>query len=351
MRIAVIAVLRRGLLAFEPRSIQFGAARSIVAAAQLSVFVFNPVDLLQPAIPGDLEGVRCGGIGHASLWCFGPPTGAWPHVARAVCIIVLVVSASGYRPRFTCVPHWYVAFSMTAGLSVTNGGDHVAQILLMLMIPACLGDDRTWHWQPPATPIPASLHGSAYAAQCVLRLQAAVIYLEAGLAKVVVPEWRAGTALTAVAHHPTYGFPQPLLQLAESGSVPWLALGTWSAMGAELATGLLILGGYRARRCALAVGSLLHTTILVTMGLASFEVIMIALLIAVNAGTAWRPSQVDLTGFGEVRPLHNEDSPPAPAPASPGAALRSRLRRLRPGRGQERAATPGLPLRSRPSPD
>jgi hypothetical protein len=63
---------------------------------------------------------------------------------------------------------------------------------------------------------------------------------------------------------------------------------TWSAMSAEFAVGLLLLAGPRGRRWALVLGVVLHTSILLCMGLASFELIMIGLLVTAVAGSARR---------------------------------------------------------------
>ncbi len=281
-------LLEDALTAFDPRGSAFAAARSLIAASQLGVLVANPPDLLMPAVPGNASGVHCDGISAASLWCLGSTDGAWPQVVRVLAILVLVATAIGYRPRWTCVPHWYLSFSISSALFFANGGDHVAQIVTMLMIPACLGDDRVWQWRAARDPMPASWHGAAFAAQIALRTQAAFIYLYTATAKTVVPEWQDGTAMKAIAHHPSYGFPDPLLRLADSGPVPWLALMTWSAMSAEFTVGLLLLAGPRGRHWALVLGTVLHTSILLCMGLASFELIMIGLLLTAVAGSARR---------------------------------------------------------------
>lgn len=274
------------LTAFDPRGRGFAVARSLIATAQVSVLVVNPPDLLLPAVPGDPSGVRCDGISAASLWCLGSTDGSWPQVVRVLAVLALLVTAIGYRPRWTCVPHWYLSFSFSSALVFANGGDRVAQIVTMLMVPACLADARRWQWRAASKPMSASWRGAAFAAQIALRLQASFIYLYTATAKAVVPAWQDGTAMKAIAHHPSYGFPNPLLTLADGGPVPWLMLVTWSAVGSECTIGLLLLAGPRGRRWALVLGIVLHTSILLCMGLASFELIMIGLLIAAAAGSA-----------------------------------------------------------------
>ena len=67
-------------------------------------------------------------------------------------------------PRWTCVPHWYVAFSLADSITQPDGGDAVAAIATMLFIPMLLGDDRVWQWSRPAGPLAPFARGSAHAA-------------------------------------------------------------------------------------------------------------------------------------------------------------------------------------------
>ncbi|MFF4651791.1 HTTM domain-containing protein [Streptomyces sp. NPDC001380] len=210
-----------------------------------------------------------------------------------IAVTVLTTVVVGFKPRWFCVPHCYIAFSPASRMSPADGGEQVAQIATLLFIPLCLGDARTWHWQEPSGPIAPSHRGSAYAALLVLRCQVAVVYLEAALSKLAYPSWRNGTAVPILLDDPEFGLPSAL----RPGVVRLLARGwpstvvTWGTMVVELAICICVLPGPRARRCALMLTVLLHSAIAVAMGLMSFGLTMIATVLAATA----RPPRAEPT--------------------------------------------------------
>jgi len=54
---------------------------------------------------------------------------------RWVSILVLLVAASGWRPRYTAIPMWWVLFGNQASLTVVDGGDQISAVLALLLIP------------------------------------------------------------------------------------------------------------------------------------------------------------------------------------------------------------------------
>src|SRR5207248_6980165 len=128
-------------------------------------------------------GVRCEGIRSLSLWCLTGDTDAGLSIARVVSIAILAVVLSGFSPRWTCIPHWYINFSLAASMSLANGGDKVTQVATMLLIPVCLGDDRRWQWSFPASSLPGRWRGRSFAAHWALRCQVFIIYLIAATSK------------------------------------------------------------------------------------------------------------------------------------------------------------------------
>jgi antimicrobial peptide system SdpB family protein len=250
------------------------------------VLLFSPDAVLFAYLPDLPSGIRCSGVRSTSLWCI---VGSGTHAmltGRLLAIAVLVAVASGYRPRWTCVPHWYVTFSMASSMTLPNGGDQVAQIVCMLLIPVCLGDRRTWQWRPSAVPLPPTWRGASYAALMTVRAQTSIIYGTAAVSKLRFRRWRDGTALYSIAFDPSYGMPLALRRLVQPAfrSYPLLATMTWAAVAAELAIAALVLCGWRVRRWASALAVPLHIGIAVTMGLVSFGVVMIALVAIAYTG-------------------------------------------------------------------
>jgi antimicrobial peptide system SdpB family protein len=272
----------QSLRTFDPRGLRLATARSLLAVATLSVIVTNPDDVLFMH-QGDLPAVRCGGIRDLSLWCLGQGSGAMM-VARVLSIAVLGAVVAGFRPRWTCIPHWYVSYSLCVSMTLPNGGEHVAQIATMLLIPASLGDRRTWQWRRPTTALQARWRGASYASVLVLRAQVFIIYAHAAWSKLASQGWREGTAEYVIFFDPHYG-PYPPMREALSpllSSPTVIAAATWSTIGIEVAIAVLALGTRRMRLGALGLALLLHLGIIVLMGMPSFGLIMIALLM-INA--------------------------------------------------------------------
>jgi antimicrobial peptide system SdpB family protein len=282
--------------AFEPRGRAFAAGRSLLALATLSVLVFTPTRGLFVYTPDNPSGARCGGVRMISLWCAGGHGHTVLTVRLIVSIVVLAAVVAGFSPRWTCVPHWYVTFSLGTTMTLPNGGDSVARIAAMLMIPMCLGDDRRWHWQRPARPLPPRWRGAAYAAHLFVRLQVTIIYVSAAVAKLTVGSWRDGSYLYQVLHDPYYGPPsyaRPVVG-AVLDAPPLVRALTWGTIAVELAIAVSMAGGPRVRRVALVLAIALHGSIIVMLGLASFGLIMIALLALASVhgvAAATRPAE------------------------------------------------------------
>ncbi|WP_434446517.1 sporulation-delaying protein SdpB family protein [Lentzea sp. E54] len=268
-------------LAFEPRTPAFGIARSLVAIAELTVLVFTSDTDLFPAVPKGPAGPRCDGLRVLSLWCAGSSPAAQT-VFRVVTIAALVLAASGYRPRWTCIPHWYATFSLAAAMHVPNGGENVARFLTLLLIPLCLADDRVWHWRRPAAPLPAWWKGTTYVTHLAVRLQVVIVYGQAVWLKVVEPEWRAGSAMHHVMQDAYFGVTSELAPLLDSGVLSPAI--TWGTIVLESAIVVCVLGNSAVRRIGLALAVVLHGGIVLALGLASFGLVMIGLVAAASSG-------------------------------------------------------------------
>lgn len=260
---------------FDPRGASLAVGRTLVAVAQLSVVTFtSDAGFFPSGVP------RCAGLGSLSPWCVAGSSAWGSAAARLVTVLVLALVAVGYRPRLTCIPHWYVTFGLNSAMYFGNGGDQAAVVITLLLIPTCLGDRRRWQWSTPGPPLSADWCGAAYAAHLVLRLQVVLIYGHAVVAKLAEPAWRGGTALHYALQDPTFGAPPAVLSGLEPawlGGAAILGL-TWLTLLTEAALALSPLGNRRVRLAALATGVLLHGFIAAAMGLGSFALIMIGML-------------------------------------------------------------------------
>jgi antimicrobial peptide system SdpB family protein len=264
---------------FDPRGRPLAVGRSLLALAELTVLLFSRDDILFGSTPNGSYETRCTGVGSASLWCVFGSSGASLHLASIVAVVILAGVLIGFQPKLLCVPHWYVAFSFATRTSVISGGEEVAQILALLLIPCCLGDRRVWQWSRPREAMAPAWRGSAYAAVLILRCQISGIYLEAALSKLAHNSWQHGSAMPAILlGDPEFALTGHAHVLAErvlaSGWVG--AASSWGVIVLELVIGIAALGPLQARRWGLALTVLLHCGIIVTMGLFSFGLIMMA---------------------------------------------------------------------------
>ncbi len=300
---------------FEPRGIRLALVRSLLGFAQLTTILSSPDRLLFASPPGTAPEARCAGLQGVSLWCITGGNAQADMMGRILAITVLAVVIIGYRPRWTCIAHYYVAFSIAVDVTATNGGDSVAEILTMLLIPFCLDDRRRWSWRRPTHPLQPTWRGSAFAAHAVLRCQMAIIYLTATLSKLAFPSWRRGTALSILAHDPETGFPSVVRPFAQSLlSHAWATVPlTWSVLVMETLIALSMAFRPRIRRYSLVLAILLHGAIILLMGLFSFGIIMIAIVLAACAvSPAVRPTYAPIRqatchqDLGEERPHGTE---------------------------------------------
>jgi antimicrobial peptide system SdpB family protein len=262
-------------LARAPWGSGLGLARTVLAAGTLGTLLStSPRVLLTPLSNGVVPPI-CVGASRAGVWCAVPA--GHGEVARWLSVLVLVLTASGWRPRLTGVLHWYVAWSLIANVTIQDGGDQITAVLTLVLIPVTLTDPRRWHWQrPPSSTAAGTGRVVAYACLILAQIQVAVLYFQASVAKLGVPEWADGTAMFYWFHNQTFGAADWLRPLTDAltGSALSVSLLTWSAIAVEFALAVAILLRPPAKRVLLVAGLLFHDTIAVSMGLISFDAAM-----------------------------------------------------------------------------
>lgn len=280
-------VLRRLASLAEPWTNVYGVARSILAFGGVIALAFTPSDLLfAPAAGVDRSSV-CSGARTVAVFCLAPADRL--EATKWICIAVLAVVVSGFRPRLTGVLHWWVAFSISSTVTLTDGGDQVAAILTLLLVPLTLTDPRRWHWSyvGPRCERQRSLTGwlphviGAWSL-LLIAVQASLVYGDAFIGKLGVNQWRDATALYYWTRQSTFGSPgwvRPILH-ALTLNAAGVTVMTWGALVLELVLALGIFADGRAcRTWLLRTGIAFHLTIAVLIGLPSFGCSMVALLI------------------------------------------------------------------------
>jgi antimicrobial peptide system SdpB family protein len=260
----------------------YGLARSCLAFGLLLTLVFTRHDALFDSANHANLASHARWIIRANLFVV---LGEHPGLARGFAIATLLLVVSGWRPRWTALPHWWVAISFATAARAPDGGDHVHLVLATLLVPVALTDARRWHWQPA---LPRASTPGADARAFVVRsflviatLQVAAIYVHASVGKLGVTEWANGTAVYYWFTDPLMGAPswvRVVLDPILRSPFGVMAL-TWGTIGLEalLAVGALL--APHQRRRLLVVGLGFHLGIVLVHGLVTFFCSMAAALV------------------------------------------------------------------------
>ncbi|MEM4379995.1 MAG: hypothetical protein QXL01_04840 [Thermoplasmatales archaeon] len=263
----------------------YGLARTLIALATAITLIFNSRWVLFKIGPGILDVPKCDSLG-ISLFCLLNNNLL---LAQILCIGVLLVIASGWRPKYTALFHWWISYSFSSSVSIVDGGDHIATILTTLLIPVCLTDERKWHWKKE--PYQMDRNGSSITIRIksiiaqltivAIQVQIAAIYLHAAIAKISVTDWTNGTVLYYWFNHPVFGAPLWLSALLKPivSSSYLLTYITWGVMLFELClfSGLFMSKKFKAY--FLTCGISFHFGIFLIHGLFTFFLVMAAALI------------------------------------------------------------------------
>ena len=218
--------------------------------------------------------------------------------AKWISLFILALTASGWRPRFTAVFHWWVAYSIATSCMVVDGGDQIAGVLTLILIPLCLADSRKWHWTFVAGTDVSNLqkHFNIVAAVSyfLIRLQIAYIYFHAGIGKMGVEEWMSGTAIYYWSQSPLFAMPawlSPLLTPVFENPIA-ITIATWSIMAFEITLFLGLVMNEKWRPTLFKAGLVFHFAIILLYGLVSFFFTMagcLVLFLGPKAGYAFIP--------------------------------------------------------------
>jgi antimicrobial peptide system SdpB family protein len=284
MLIAIGRFTERRLAAAAPFSNVYGLARTLLALGNAITLAFShPTSIFRPAV-GVHQVPLCAGIRGAGAFCVATHHGASLELARWIAVALLLVVATGWRPRFTGVLHWWLAWSLQANALLVDGGDQVAAMLTLILLPLTLIDAREWHWQPsPPRKYTVSddvVRVVALGALFLARLQVAGIYFQAAVGKFAVTEWADGTALYYWLTDPGLGAPHWLApHLARFLATPWVAPLTWSILLLECLLFVAFFLPKSRYRWLLLAGLGLHGGIVIIHGLVSFGCSMFAALL------------------------------------------------------------------------
>jgi antimicrobial peptide system SdpB family protein len=271
----------RGVLRFDHRNLWFAVGRSTIALATIVEICFTTSTSLFHPVAG-VAGPHCETIRVVSIYCLGGPSSA-TGLKHWALIAILAVVASGFRPRFLGLPHAWATFSISDSLTLPDGGDAIALITVLLLIPLCLIDGRRWHWTAPTAVMSTDFRAIGFVTSWALRLQVAYIYFDSAISKMGVPEWSEGTAFYYIVRDKMFG------AAGLFDSFWWwmskTALGTlsvtWGSIILELVIAICCCAGANWRKLGLWSAIFLHLCIVFACGLVTFSLVMIGVAVLV----------------------------------------------------------------------
>lgn len=261
-----------------------GLGRSMIAVAQISILLFTSASRLSPDSVLTEEN-RCEAIKSANAYCLMEGNEQLVSYLFAGLLFIIII---GFFPFVISVIHLYITFCLTDFITVPDGGDFVAIPAVIALLFLSMADNRRNHWhpvQPPSSPLGVRI-GIGLATAWGIRFQVAYIYLNAAVAKLFPEEWQTGSAFYYITKSEMFGVSGWLIKPVDFiVGFPIVTLTfTWGTILFEFLLALAIaVGSVKIRRVALICSIIFHLFIALFIGIFSFALIMIGVVILANS--------------------------------------------------------------------
>lgn len=262
----------------------YGLARSILALSTAMTLAFNDARIFFRPTSDSLDYPKCeNGI---SIFCFVPNDYIYLNATRLLCVVLLLVVASGWRPRFTGILHWWITFSFMHSATTIDGGEYVAAVITFLLIPITLTDPRKWHWSQLTFNEGITENKILYmklialVSLVAIRFQVAILYLHSTVAKIAQEDWVNGTAVWYYVQSPMLGLHPVMFDFFKMFlASPWIVVPTWGTIILQFFLFAALIAPKKYWRYFLILAILMHEIFAIFLGLISFSMIMFAALI------------------------------------------------------------------------
>lgn len=260
----------------NPFSRLYGFARSMLALATLTIFLFNSPNYIFDEFILDKLRESSTLVSKFNLFLIFQ----WQDLifAQVIASTILIAVIIGWYPWVTCILHWWVALSLQTSGLILDGGDQINAILTGFLIPIALLDKRKNHWH--STKKNVSFHRKIIAHFCFLTIsiQMSYLYLNAAMEKAYgTSQWANGTALYYIFNNPLFGLKELDNNIFhEILKTQWVIILTWAIIVLELIISYFLFARRDNRWMAFLLGGLFHLQIACTFGLISFGLSMLA---------------------------------------------------------------------------
>ena len=219
-----------------------------------------------------------------------------------VCLFLVFVIV-GYLPQLTGIIHAWIATSFFMSARLVEGGDQIAQILTILLIPVTLTDKRINHWHSKdyfGYHQPEVVQFFSFSCLLIIRLQIAIVYLFSAAVKISKDFWIDGTAIYYWFVHIPFGLVSPLDTLLYPfiSNTYFCAFLTWGVLVLEFTLFAALFSRYSQRPLLFVLAISFHIMIIIVHGLWAFFFAMLAGLIVYLL--PWNNSQKQAM-YGELK--------------------------------------------------
>lgn len=274
-----LATLNSYIEKTNPWTKLYGMARSIIAISELLTLFTNPMYYFFNYSTSDEKSVVAGSV---SIFRFTGTSDGGLILAKLVMIAILVAVISGYFPQITSILHLWIAYSDFAIMLPSDGGSEVAVVLLALMLPIALTDPRKNHWEKYNADKRemAFKRPLALAFYNIVRVQVAIVYLDAVVQKLPIKDWMNGTAVYYYLNNDMFGMSNLVKMMSE-----WILTSnlvvvvTYGALITEMVLVFCLVIPQKYRMVTFITGALMHISFAIFIGIPSFSLIMIGALV------------------------------------------------------------------------
>ncbi|MDW5470372.1 sporulation-delaying protein SdpB family protein [Staphylococcus equorum] len=265
------------LLKITPFTSLLGVVRTILASPLLLTLLFNPVSILFKPVAGLIEYSHCKNTNSLTFFCFFNQSNLG--LAKLIVIVILCLIILGYFPQILGILHFYIAYSVQNTMTTIDGGEQVSLVITFWLMLISLFDNRLNHWQKPKNKYDYNkVFGWAFI--IVLKIQIAYIYLNSAITKMKNKEWLDGTAVYYYLNDVIFGVPDYFYNLFSFViETPLIGLITWGTLVIQLLIFATIFASNKVKKVMLYVSIFMHELFAVFLGLISFSLIMLAVLI------------------------------------------------------------------------
>lgn len=262
----------------------YGLARSIMAISTALTLALNDASIFfRPG--GGFSTPNCS-TNIPAVFCLVPNNYIYLNLVRWICVIILLIVASGWRPRITGIFHWWISYSLQVSALTIDGGEQVSAVFTLLLLPIALTDPRKWHWEsykqhePTLDKRHLYLRVIALVTFLAIRLQVAILYFNSFVSKLADQDWVNGTAVYYYAQHLMLGFPPILMDMFDFVLTSKLVvIPTWGTLLIQFLLFAALFSSKKYWNAIFLAALFMHELFAVMFGLISFSMIMCAILI------------------------------------------------------------------------